>query len=229
MGWNPFHFEAVDISGLQLPPDVTVGLARLWAADSFWDTKAVECRVNRAFGITGQLQNGIQLPPKNRLWSRDLAYDCSYLDVFLAYTSSGSLRASLFAHIPRKMGLSSCGGCTSHLGLGGRPLVHTDLGPWALPSWNHVGNSQFWASHQAQSRRTCSQSASSWHRGHTLTAEFWLQTKAPCQTHLKAAAFVVRPSFLNSPSNFLPTVQSTPSCSSGAAIPVAMRWFTSFW
>ena len=41
MGWNPFHFEAVDICGLQLPPDVTVGLARLWAADSFRDTKAV--------------------------------------------------------------------------------------------------------------------------------------------------------------------------------------------
>ena len=49
------------------------------------------------------------------------------------------------------------------------------------------------------------QSASWWHRGHTLTAEFWLHTRAaraPCQTHLRAAAFVVRPSFLKPPNSF---------------------------
>ena len=62
---------------------------RFWAADSFRDTKAVKCRVNRAFGITGQLQNCIHFTPKNRLWSRDLADDSSDLDIVLALFLAG--------------------------------------------------------------------------------------------------------------------------------------------
>ena len=43
-----------------------------------------QCCVNRAFNLTGQLQNCIHFTPKNRLWSRDLADDSSDLALFLA-------------------------------------------------------------------------------------------------------------------------------------------------
>ena len=72
-----------------MSPSVTVGFARFWAADSFRDTKAIQCRVNRAFCVPGQLQDGAQLPTEYRLCPADLAYDRSYLHVFIALFLAG--------------------------------------------------------------------------------------------------------------------------------------------